>query len=158
MKVSALFLLNSSSNENHQGNNNEKKVQSAESGPASTINTKLKKYDPTYHFLFGAQHTQLPKAHVERRALVGAISLANDHHIDAARQRSLVYAFVQFFDGYQHLTSQLAHIVHGVGLDGGQDRSDSYLMRILETSDDDHSNRTGEYWRALYNFLSFING
>lgn len=100
------------------------------------------------------QHPQLPKAHVEGRALVGAISLANDHHVDAARQRGLVDAFVQFFDGYQHLTSQLAHVVHGVGLDVGQDRSGGYLIRILETSDGDHSDRAGEY---LYNFLSFIN-
>lgn len=53
-------------------------------------------------------------------ALVGAISLANDHNVDAARERGLVYAFVQFFDGDQHLTCQLAHVVHGVGLDGGK--------------------------------------
>lgn len=125
--------------------------------PAQYFKHWIDKYDPTYHFLFGAQHAQLPKAHVEWRALVGAISLANNHYIDAARQCGLVDAFVQFFDGYQHLTSQLAHVVHGDGLVGGQDRSESYLMRILETSDD-HSDQTGEYCRDLYNFLSIING
>lgn len=73
----------------------------------------------TYHFLFGAQHAQLPEAHVEWRALVGAISLADDHNVDAARERGLVDAFVQFLDGDQHLTCQLAHVVHGVSLNGG---------------------------------------
>lgn len=73
---------------------------------------------PTHHFLFGAQHAQLAKAHVEGGALVGAISLADHHHIDAARQRGLVDAFVQLLDSHQHLAGQLAHVVHGVRLEG----------------------------------------
>lgn len=39
----------------------------------------------THHFLFGAQHSQLAEAHVERWALVGAVSLANNYNINAAR-------------------------------------------------------------------------
>ncbi|TNN78779.1 hypothetical protein EYF80_010949 [Liparis tanakae] len=59
----------------------------------------------------GATHryAQLAKAHMERRALVGAVSLADHHHIDAAGQGGLIDAFIQFFDGHQHLTCQLAH-------------------------------------------------
>lgn len=74
----------------------------------------------THHFLFRAQHSQLPEAHMEWWALVGAISLADNHNIDAARQRGLIDAFVQFFDGHQHLTCQLAHVVHGVSLKEGK--------------------------------------
>lgn len=72
----------------------------------------------TYHFFFGAQHTQLAEAHMEWRALVSAVSLADNHNIDASRQRGLINALVQFFNGYQHLTCQLAHVVHGVRLVG----------------------------------------
>lgn len=41
-------------------------------------------YVLTYHFLFGAENTQLAKAHMKWWALVGAISLADDHDINAA--------------------------------------------------------------------------
>lgn len=85
----------------------------------------------TYHFLFGAQHAQLAEAHVEWRALVGAISLADDHDVYAARQRGLVDAFVQFLDGDQHLTCQLAHVVHGVGLNGGKNQILAQLAREM---------------------------
>lgn len=53
-------------------------------------------------------------------ALVGTISLADNHNINAAGQRGLINSFIQFFNGYQHLTCQLAHVVHGVGLEGAK--------------------------------------
>lgn len=81
----------------------------------------------TYHFLFRAQYTQLAEAHVEWWALVSAISLADNHNIDAARQRGLINALIQFFDGYQHLTCQLAHVVHGVRLEGGREQNISWV-------------------------------
>lgn len=81
----------------------------------------------TYHFLFWAQYTQLAKAHMEWRALVGAISLADNHNINAARQRGLINALVQFFDGDQHLTCQLAYVVHGVRLEGGKEQNISWV-------------------------------
>lgn len=53
---------------------------------------------------------------MEGGALKGAVSLTNDHDIDAAWQRRLIYALVQFFDSHQDLTRQLSHVVHGVCL------------------------------------------
>lgn len=81
------------------------------------------KTNVTHHFLFRPQYTQLAEADVERRALVGAISLADNHNIDAARQCGLINALVQFFDSYQNLACQLAHVVHGVRLEGGREQN-----------------------------------
>ena len=62
------------------------------------------------------QDPQLPEAHVEGRALVGAIQLSHNHHVDAAGQRGLVDALVELLHCDDHLPRQLPHIIHGLRL------------------------------------------
>lgn len=57
---------------------------------------------------------------MEGGALKGAVSLADDHDINAAWQRGLIDALVQFFDRHQDLTGQLSHVVHGVRLQAAE--------------------------------------
>lgn len=70
----------------------------------------------THHLLLGPQDPQLPEAHVEGRALVGAILLSHNHHVDAAGQRGLVDALVELLHRDDHLPRQLPHIIHGLRL------------------------------------------
>lgn len=70
----------------------------------------------TYNFFSWAQNAQFSKAHVEGRALEGAIGLSYYDDVDAARQRGLVDPLVQLLHRHQHLARQLPHVVHGVAL------------------------------------------
>lgn len=72
----------------------------------------------TYHLLLGAQHTQLPEAHMERGALEGVIGLPHHDHIDAARQGGRVQPLVQLLHGDEDGLSKLPHVVHCLELQG----------------------------------------
>lgn len=102
----------------------------------------------THHFLFGAQHSQFPKAHMKRRTLVGPVLLPYDHHVDAARQRGLVDALIQLLHRHQHLTCQLSHIVHGV-----------YLLRDMREGEKKKKKRRSAQISAFFQSVSpNING
>ena len=68
----------------------------------------------SHHFLSGAQHSHLAEAHMEGRALQGAIGLVHHDDVDAAGQGGGVQAPVQLLHLHKHLTRQLTHIVHGL--------------------------------------------
>lgn len=83
----------------------------------------------TYNFLSGAQNTKFSKAHVEGRALEGAIGLPHHDDVDATRQRGLVDPLVQLLHRHQHLARQLPHVVHGVRLSARAESGGSFESR-----------------------------
>lgn len=70
----------------------------------------------TNNFLLGAQHAQLAEAHVEGRALEGSIGLLHHNHVDSPCESGRVESAVQLLHRHKHRLRQLAHDIHGLGL------------------------------------------
>jgi len=74
----------------------------------------LESISSPHHFLAGAQHAHLAKAHVEGRAAQGAVGLAHHDDVDAPGQGGRVQPPVQLLHLHEHLPGQLPHVVHGL--------------------------------------------
>lgn len=76
----------------------------------------------TNNFLLGAQHAQLAKADVEWGALERAIRLAHHDHVDSPCERGGVEASVELLHRHENRLRQLAHEIHGLGLESKSKR------------------------------------
>lgn len=71
----------------------------------------------TDNFLLGAQHTQLAEADVKGGTLEWSIRLPHHNDIDPSGKSGGVKATVQLLHRHKHCLRQLAHNIHGLGLE-----------------------------------------
>lgn len=77
----------------------------------------------THDFLLGAQHTQLAKADVKGGTLERSIRLSDHNDIDPSGESGWVKAAVKLLHRHKHRLRQLAHNIHGLGLETRKTRS-----------------------------------
>lgn len=74
----------------------------------------------TDNFLLGAQHAQLAEANVKGGTLERSIRLSHHNDIDPSGECGGVKATVQLLHRHKHCLCQLAHNIHGLGLEGNK--------------------------------------